>query len=87
VPAELISRTLPAVPQMARQRAVYGLVKIEAVIDEHGAVKSAKVVAGDPMLGAAAKTAVLTWKYRAATLNDKPIASEAKIQITFSDRK
>jgi TonB family protein len=85
--AELISRTLPAIPVLARQRSVYGLVKIEAVIDEHGAVKSVKVVAGDPILGAAAKSAVLTWKYRAATLNDQPIASEAKIQIDFKDRK
>jgi TonB family protein len=87
MPAELISRTLPAIPVLARQRSVYGLVKIEAVIDEHGAVKSVKVVAGDPILGAAAKSAVLTWKYRAATLNDQPIASEAKIQIDFKDRK
>ena len=87
VPAELISRTLPAVPQMARQRALYGLVKIDAVIDERGAVKSAKVVSGDPILGAAAKTAVLTWRYRAATLNGQPIASDAKIQITFTNQK
>ena len=86
-PAELISRTLPAIPEMARQRAVYGLVKIDAVIDEYGAVKSVKVVSGDPILAAAAKTAVLKWKYKPATLNDRPIASAAVIQITFSDRK
>jgi len=87
VPAELISRTLPEIPVLARQRAAYGLVKIDAVIDEHGAVKSVKVVAGDPILGGAAKSAVLTWKYKPATLNDQPIASEAKIQINFAARK
>jgi protein TonB len=85
--AELIERTLPTYPSLARRRAVFGLVKILAVIDEHGAVKNVKILSGDPVLAGAAKTAVEKWKYNPATLNGQPIASTVAIQIVFGDPK
>jgi len=84
--AELMTRTLPEYPMFARTRGVYGMVRMDAVIDEHGEVKNVKILAGDPVLAAAAKKTVLTWRYKPATLNGKPIAANVAIQIVFGDR-
>ncbi len=85
VEAQILSRVTPDYPIMARQRGLYGAVRMEASIDEHGDVKSVKVLAGDPILTAAAKTAVMQWKYKPATLNGKPIATVSVIQIVFGE--
>jgi protein TonB len=84
--AQLITRKLPAYPSVARQLGLYGAVRMEAVIDERGAVKSVKVLSGEAILATEAKNAVVTWKYKPATLNGKPIASNAEIEIVFGDR-
>jgi protein TonB len=83
--AELVDRTLPDYPTLARQRGLVGVVRMEAMIDEHGAVQNVKVVSGDAILAAAAKNAVLKWKYKAATLNGRPIASTVAIQASFGE--
>ena len=84
--AQLVSRTLPVYPALARQRALYGVVRLEAIIDQHGDVKNVKAVAGDPVLAVTAKNAVAHWKYKPATLNGKPVATSVSIQILFGDR-
>jgi protein TonB len=85
--AQLIKRRLPEYPALARQHAVLGVVRLEALIDEHGDVQSVKVLSGDVLLAAAAKNAVQTWKYRPATLNGQPIAIRTEVDIVFGDRK
>jgi protein TonB len=84
--AQLVDRTLPDYPALARLRGTFGVVRMEATIDERGAVKNVKVVSGDVVLAAAAKNAVLKWKYKAATLNGQPIATNVTIQVLFGDR-
>jgi protein TonB len=84
--AQLVDRTLPDYPALARLRGTFGVVRMEATIDERGAVKNVKVVSGDVVLAAAAKNAVLKWKYKAATLNGQPIATNVPIQVLFGDR-
>ncbi len=81
--AQLVERTMPVYPDLARQRGIGGTVRLEAQIDEHGAVTLVTVVKGDPILAAAAQTAVKRWKYRPATLNGRPVASSAIIQFSF----
>jgi protein TonB len=85
--AQVITRRLPEYPALARQRAVLGTVRLEALVDQHGDVQSVKVLTGDPVLAAAAKNAVQTWKYRPATLNGQPIAIRTEVDIVFGDRK
>jgi protein TonB len=84
--AQLISKTLPVYPDAARKRAVLGEVRLEAQIDDKGNVQNLKVLSGDPVLAAAAKAAVLKWKYQPGTLNGRPIATPVQIQILFGDR-
>lgn len=83
---QLIDRTLPVYPALARQRGIFGAVRMEALVDEYGAVKNVTIVSGDPILAAAARTAVLKWKYKAATLNGQPIAISVTIQVLFGGR-
>jgi TonB family protein len=83
--AQLLDRKLPEYPAAARQHGLYGTVRMEAMIDENGAVKNVKVVSGDPLLAASARAAVLQWKYKAATLDGHPIAVSAVIQFVFEN--
>jgi len=76
---------MPGYPPLARRANAFGPVRLGALIDEHGVVKSVKVLSGHPTLAAAAKNAVLKWKYKAATLNGQPIATNVVIQISFGD--
>jgi periplasmic protein TonB len=85
-PAVLINRTMPDYPSLARQRALTGVVKLTAAIDERGNVKDVKYVSGDAVLAAAAKNAVWSWKYKPARLNGKAISATTEIQIVFGDR-
>ena len=84
--AQLIERSLPDYPATARERGIFGVVQMEAVIDEQGGVKNVNVVSGDASLASAARNAVLRWKYKPATLNGRPIASHLAVRISFQDR-
>jgi protein TonB len=84
--AQLVSRMMPVYPALARLRNLYGVVRMDAVIDERGDVKNVRVLSGDPVLAGAAKNSILMWRYKPATLNGKPIATSVSIQIVFGDR-
>jgi len=84
--AQLVRRTLPIYPNLAHQRGLTGVVRLTAAIDEHGAVNNVRIVSGDAVLAGAAKSAVMTWKYKPATLNGRPIATTTEIQIVFGDQ-
>jgi protein TonB len=84
--AVLVTRPMPPYPQIARVRGIFGTVRLSATVDEHGVVKNVSILSGDPVLAAAAKQAVLQWKYKPATLNGQPITTTATIQIAFGDR-
>jgi protein TonB len=83
--AQVTERIMPAYPPLARQFRAYGLVQVEAEIDPRGAVKSVRSVKGHPALAAAAKDAVLKWKFKPAVLNGQPIASVVVIDMNFTD--
>jgi protein TonB len=84
--AQLITRVPPTYPAAARQRAIVGEVRLIAEIDERGNVKNVKILTGNAALSAAAKSAVMLWKYRPATLNGQPISTTSEITIVFKER-
>ena len=57
--------------------------KIDAILDEQGNVIDMKVVSGHPLLYQAALDALDKWKYDPTYLNDRPIAVELVVTITF----
>jgi periplasmic protein TonB len=85
--AQLMEQTKPDYPPLARTQRLSGTVRLEASIDARGAVTKVKVLSGDPVLAAAAQTAVSKWKYKPATLNGQPIATTAEIQVRFDNQK
>ena len=71
--AKLINRTMPRYPPLARQARVQGLVRLEAVIGEDGAIRELRAVSGHPLLIPAALSAVKRWRYRPTLLNGRPV--------------
>jgi TonB family protein len=64
-PAErkVTSRVDPVYPDLARKMHLRGIVRIEAIVRANGAVKSARVLGGNPVLAGAALDAVGKWKF------------------------
>jgi TonB family protein len=64
---KVISRIVPAYPDLARRMNVRGTVKLEALVATNGNVKSLQVRGGHPLLTEAAQTAILKWKWEPAS--------------------
>jgi protein TonB len=73
----------PDYPVLAKQEHIWGVVVVNAVIDEHGDVVQARVVSGHPFLIKAALDAVLKWKYEPTLLNGTPVAVEMEVTVNF----
>jgi protein TonB len=81
---DLIRKTLPTYPPLARMARIQGQVVLQAVISKQGAIENLKVVAGHPMLVQAAINAVRQWRYRPYVLNSEPVEVETQITVNFS---
>ena len=81
--AMILRRVDPVYPQIARQARVSGLVKLEAIIGEDGAIRELRVITGHPLLVRAAIDAVKQWRYRPTLLNKVPVAVITQIEVNF----
>lgn len=70
-------------PVLARQSRLSGVVIVEAVIDEQGYVKSARVVSGHPLLVPAALSAVSKRRYEPTVLDGQPTPIDLRVEISF----
>ena len=82
-PPKAIIQVRPEYPPLARQARIQGEVQIDAILDEQGNVIDMKVVSGHPLLYQAALDALKKWKYEPTYLNDRPIAIEMIVKISF----
>jgi len=73
----------PIYPVLAQASRIEGLVIIEAIIDEHGAVQSARVLRSLPLLDEAALAAVRQWRYTPALLNGVPVPVIMTVTVRF----
>ena len=71
-------------PALARQSRLSGVVTVEAIIDEHGNVRSMHVISGHPLLVTAALNAVSKRKYEPTVLDGQPTPIDLRVEITFS---
>ena len=81
--AKMVSQVPPGYPPLARQARIQGTVRLEAIIDRDGNVKSLSVVSGHPLLVQAALDAVSKWKYQATLLNGTPVEVATTIDVNF----
>ncbi|HTX38190.1 MAG TPA: energy transducer TonB [Bryobacteraceae bacterium] len=77
-------KTAPDYPLIAKQLKIQGVVEVEAVIGEDGAVEHVKTVSGSPVLTKAAGDALLKWKFKPFTEDGKPIKVVATFSFTFN---
>ena len=74
----------PVYPADALAAGVQGVVIIEATVDASGAVSSAHVIRGQPMLDQAALDAVRQWRYRPTMLNGSSVPVIMTMAVNFS---
>jgi len=79
----LISGPPPQMPLLAKERRIYGAVKLEAIISKDGTVKQVNVMGGHPFLTMAAKDAAMKRSYQPALLNGEPFEVKVPIQMVF----
>lgn len=81
--AQLIKKTVPVYPRLARTARVEGRVVLQADISETGLLENIIVVEGHPMLAPAAVEALRDWRYSPAKLNGVPSRSSVTITVNF----
>lgn len=58
-------RVVPQYPALAREMNISGKVKLQAIVEPDGRVKSIRAVGGSPLLVRAAQEALKDWKFAA----------------------
>jgi protein TonB len=73
----------PVYPAIAQQARVQGVLILEAIIDERGAVKSVSVLRSIPLLDQAARDAVRQWRFTPARLNGEAVSVVMTVTVNF----
>jgi hypothetical protein len=60
-----------------------GKVLLRAVVSSDGAVRQVRLITGDPLLAAAAKTAIRQWRYQPLLSDDRRVERETRIIVAF----
>jgi periplasmic protein TonB len=79
----LLEKTDPQYPTIAREARIQGTVVLQATIGKDGAIQNLRVVSGPPMLQQAALAAVRSWRYKPFLLNGSPVAVETTVNVVF----
>ena len=81
----MFKRVAPIYPDVAVSARMRGVVILEANVDKDGRVVEVKVLrAANPLLDAAAITAVRQWQYRPLILNGIPEPFVLTVVLTFA---
>jgi len=70
---QVVRKTLPTYPEIARRMNLTGTVKVLATVSADGTVKDVQPVGGSPVLIQAAEEAVRKWKFAPATAESKEL--------------
>jgi periplasmic protein TonB len=79
----LIFKTIPQYPIIAKTTGQQGTVVLQAMISKSGTIENLQVVSGPPMLRQAAMDAVKTWRYKPYLLNQQPVEVETTVNVIF----
>ncbi|MGA9039660.1 MAG: energy transducer TonB [Terriglobales bacterium] len=64
---KVVTRVTPQYPTWARSMNLKGIVKVEAVVEGNGTVKTVELKGGHPVLAQSAMNAVRQWKWEPAS--------------------
>ena len=80
----LLDKTLPQYPAIARAARIQGTVVLQATIAQDGTIQNLRVISGPTMLQQAAMDAVRSWRYKPYLLNGEPVEVETTISVVFN---
>ncbi len=80
---KLVHMVRPAYPEFARRNRIEGLVQLQAVIAEDGAVQTVETISGHKALADAARAAVLLWRYQPTVLKKREVRVVTRIDVEF----
>jgi TonB family protein len=87
IPGLLVHKVDPKYPSKAQDRGIAGIVVLTALVAKDGKVRDVQVISGDPMLAAAAVSAVRHWRYTPYLFEGKAAEVRAQISLTFALRR
>jgi TonB family protein len=64
---KIVNRVVPVYPPLARTMNLRGTVRLDAVVQANGTVKTVELKGGHPVLAQAAENAIRKWKWEPAT--------------------
>ncbi len=76
----------PIYPEAARQASIEGVVILEVLIDEAGAVQDARVLRSVALLDRAALDAVKQWRFSPSILDERPVKVILTVNVNFALR-
>lgn len=74
----------PVYPSAARQIRATGVVRVEVVVDEEGQVVAIQNTVGHTMLQAAARDAIMKWRFRPFKRDGQPVRASGFVNFNFS---
>lgn len=80
----LLEKTPPQYPAIAKAARIQGTVVLQATIAKTGLIQNLRVISGPPMLQQAAVDAVRSWRYKPYLLNGQPVDVETTINVVFN---
>jgi protein TonB len=83
-PPARVSYTAPIYPPLALAAKKEGVVILEALLDEEGAVRNVKVLRSIPLLDDAAVGAVSQWRFTPTLLNGTPVPVVMTVTVSFT---
>jgi protein TonB len=82
---EVVHQVQPRYTELARHSGTQGTVIVEAIIDEKGYVTNVRVLRGLPIgLDQAAVEAIKQWRFKPATLADRPVKVYYTLTVNFT---
>jgi periplasmic protein TonB len=83
VEGNLIYKSVPQYPVIAKASHTEGTVVLQAMISKAGSIEGLHVISGSPMLQQAAIDAVKTWRYKPYMLNGQAVEVETTVNVIF----
>jgi protein TonB len=83
VEGNLIYKSVPQYPVIAKASHTEGIVVLQAMISKGGTIEGLHVISGSPMLRQAALDSVKTWRYRPYMLNGQAVEVETTVNVIF----
>jgi TonB family protein len=75
---------MPVFPEEARRRKAMGVAVAQVDIDERGEVEQVEILESpDPSIKDAVIAAIKQWKFKPATINDKPVRIQGKLTFYY----